>query len=135
MSRGKPPVVLSAAFYNNTYFAAYQNYEDDNRNRIFGNAALNYQVTDWLNIMGRVAVDYYSMFEEERVAVTSVGVPYYTRTNSSSKELNYDLLATETTSSGENFKTQRANGHQYPQRLFLQHLPNHQRGTDRSRSL
>ena len=95
---------LVAAFYNNTYFAANQNFEDDNRNRIFGNTALNYQVTDWLNIMGRVSVDYWSQFEEERVAVTSVGVPYYTRTNSSSKELNYDLLATGNHKLSENFK-------------------------------
>lgn len=95
---------LVAAFYNNTYFAAYQNYEDDNRNRVFGNVALNYQVTDWLNIMGRTAVDYWSMFEEERVAVTSVGTPYYTRTNSSWRELNYDLLATGNHKLGDNFK-------------------------------
>src|ERR1700761_138962 len=95
---------LVAAFYNNTYFAAYQNYEDDNRNRVFGNVALNYQVTDWLNIMGRTSVDYWSMFEEERVAVTSVGTPYYTRTNSSFRELNYDLLATGNHNLGDNFK-------------------------------
>ena len=91
------PTGLTADFYNNVYFSAYQNYEDDNRGRFFGNTALNYQATDWLNIMGRVAIDEYNMFEEERSAVGSEGGQagsYYRRTNSSFSEINYDLLAT-----------------------------------------
>jgi TonB-linked SusC/RagA family outer membrane protein len=95
---------IFAGFYNNIYWNVYQNYENDSRNRIFGNAALNYQVTDWLNIMGRVSIDSWNMFAEERGAVTSATTSFYTRTNSNFQELNYDLLATGTHKLSENFK-------------------------------
>jgi TonB-linked SusC/RagA family outer membrane protein len=98
---------LTADFYNNPYWSAYQNYEDDNRGRFFGNVALNYQATDWLNLMARVAVDEYNMFEEERSAVGSEGGvagSYYRRTNSSYSEINYDLLATGTHQLNPNLK-------------------------------
>jgi len=85
---------LTPFSYNNPYFNAYQNYENDNRNRTYGNVALNYQVLSWLNILGRVSVDTYDLFQEERVAVTSIGTPAYTRFNSFFRELNYDLIAT-----------------------------------------
>lgn len=91
------PTGLTADFYNNVYWSAYQNYEDDNRGRFFGNTALNFQATNWLNIMARVAIDEYNMFTEERSAVGSEGGQagsYYRRTNSSFSEINYDLLAT-----------------------------------------
>jgi TonB-linked SusC/RagA family outer membrane protein len=90
---------LTADFYNNPYWSAFQNYEDDNRGRFFGNTALNYQATDWLNILARISIDEYNMFEEERSALGSEGGiagSYYRRTNSSFSEINYDLLATGT---------------------------------------
>lgn len=95
------------AFYNNPYWNAYENYEDDSRNRTFGNVALNYQVTDWLNIMGRISVDNWSQFMEERLAVGSVGgvaSGQYSRTNVSFQELNYDALATVNKTLSQNFK-------------------------------
>lgn len=95
------------AFYNNPYWNAYQNYEDDNRNRFFGNAALNYQPTDWLNVMARVSVDNWNQFMEERLAVGSIGGAAsgsYSRTNVSFQELNYDALATVNKSLSEDFK-------------------------------
>ena len=98
------PTGLFAGFYNNPYWNVYQNYEDDNRNRIFGNTALNYQVTDWLNIMARISIDSWNQFEEERSAVTSAGTPSYSRTNVSYSELNYDALATGTHQLSRAFK-------------------------------
>lgn len=80
--------------YNNPYFTVYQNYENDSRNRTYGNVQLNYQVLEWLNIMGRISVDTYDQAQEERVAVTSIGTPSYSRFNSFFRELNYDLIAT-----------------------------------------
>lgn len=85
---------LTPFSYNNPYFTAYQNYENDNRNRTYGNVQLNYQVLDWLNIMGRISLDTYDQAQEERVAVTSIGTPSYSRFNAFFRELNYDLIAT-----------------------------------------
>ncbi|HTI11319.1 MAG TPA: SusC/RagA family TonB-linked outer membrane protein, partial [Puia sp.] len=103
-SNALTPTGLFAGFYNNMYWNVYQNYENDNRNRIFGNTALTYQVTDWLNFMARVSIDSYNMLAEERSAVTSAGTPFYTRTNSSFRELNYDVLATGNHQLSPNFK-------------------------------
>lgn len=95
---------LVPAFYNNTYWTIYENYQTDTRTRTFGNVALNYQVTDWLNIMGRVAVDNYNELQEERTAAGSTGVSSYARTNRSFNETNYDLLATVTKDINKDFK-------------------------------
>ena len=81
-------------YWDNPYFIRYQNYEDDHRDRYFGNVYLNYKATPWLNLMGRVSTDFYNSLQEERDAIGSVNVPFYSKTISSFKETNYDLLAT-----------------------------------------
>lgn len=80
--------------YNNPFFSVYQNYENDSRNRTYGNVRLDYQALDWLNIMGRISVDTYDQAQEERIAIGSVGIPMYSLYNAFFRELNYDLLAT-----------------------------------------
>ncbi|MEO6930584.1 MAG: SusC/RagA family TonB-linked outer membrane protein, partial [Chitinophagaceae bacterium] len=95
---------LVPAFYNNTYWTLYENYETDTRTRTFGNLALNYEVTDWLNIMGRVSVDNYNELQEERTAAGSIGVSSYSRTNRAFNEINYDLLATVNKDISDDFK-------------------------------
>jgi TonB-linked SusC/RagA family outer membrane protein len=90
--------------YNNPYFNAYQNYEDDTRNRTYGNVQLNYQVLPWLNLMGRISLDTYNQFQEEHIAVTSIGTPMYNRFNSYFRELNYDLIATVNKDINKDFK-------------------------------
>ncbi len=84
---------LTAIYWNNPYFDRYENYETDNRSRYFGNMSLNYQVTDWLNLMGRVSLDHYDELQEQRYAVGSIGVPQYTRYNHAFSETNYDFIA------------------------------------------
>jgi TonB-linked SusC/RagA family outer membrane protein len=98
------PAGLVPASYNNMYWTVYENYETDTRTRIFGNVSLNYNVTDWLNILGRVSVDTYNEFQEERNAVGSIGIPSYSRFDRSYNETNYDLLATVDKQLSENIK-------------------------------
>lgn len=103
----KDPRVASGivpAFYNNAYWTVYQNYETDTRTRTFGNVALNYAVTDWLNLMGRISVDNYNELQEERNAVGSIGVSSYSRLNRSFNETNYDFLATVNKDFSKDFK-------------------------------
>ena len=88
-----PSGELQPEFWDNPYFTRYQSYETDNRDRYFGNVYLNYKPLSWLNILGRVSVDNYSELEQERKALTSVGVPFYRRFNQSYNETNFDLLA------------------------------------------
>jgi len=88
------PTDLVPIYWDNVYFSRYENYESDSRNRYFGNINLNYKVTDWLNILGRVSLDSYDEIQEERQAVGSVTVSNYSRFNRSYRETNYDLLLT-----------------------------------------
>lgn len=79
-------------YTDNPYWQLYENYQTDNRDRIFGNFNLNYEIADWLNVMGRVSMDHYSDFREERRNVGSNGVSHYRRYDASFTELNYDLM-------------------------------------------
>jgi TonB-linked SusC/RagA family outer membrane protein len=94
---------LTPIFWDNPYWTRYQNYETDNRNRYFGNIALEYKVADWVSITGRASLDSYYQLMEERRAVGSVPTAFgidrtdqgsgYMRTNISFSEYNYDLMA------------------------------------------
>jgi TonB-linked SusC/RagA family outer membrane protein len=86
------PTDLTPIYWDNPYFVRYKNYQNDTRNRYFGNVNLNYKINDWLNVMGRISVDNYSELQEERKAKGSVGVPYYSRFDHSWNETNFDLL-------------------------------------------
>ena len=79
-------------YFDNYYFNRYENYNNDERNRMFGNVQVDYQLTDWLSFMGRMSTDRYSELREERIAVGSVDVSSYARTNRSFYENNLDLI-------------------------------------------
>lgn len=79
-------------YFDNPYWVRYMNYEDDQRDRVFGYTALNYELADWLNFSGRVSLDHYGEVQNERIAVGSVDQAYYSKFNRSFTELNTDLM-------------------------------------------
>ncbi|AWV99437.1 SusC/RagA family TonB-linked outer membrane protein [Arcticibacterium luteifluviistationis] len=89
-------------YTDNAYWTRYENYQSDNRNRLFGNVNLNYKVTDWFNITGRVATDTYSELREERLAEGSNPIAFgingsdetsgYQRVDINFTEMNYDIM-------------------------------------------
>lgn len=83
---------LKPIYSDNPYWTFYENYETDTRSRYFGNAVLDYKLTDWLSVMGRFAFDTYSELQEERINVGSSDVSKYTRYNNNVSEYNYDLM-------------------------------------------
>ena len=88
----KDPDKLVPNFWDNPYHTRYENFQDDNRNRYFGNASLNYKM-DWVNILGRITLDSYEEIQQERLALGSVAVSEYERFNRSYQETNFDLIA------------------------------------------
>lgn len=80
------------AYHDNPYWQQYENYNNDSRDRIFGNVNLNYKITSYLNFTARTSLDYYSSLFEYRYAVGSVSTPSYRKVLSSFKENNYDFL-------------------------------------------
>lgn len=85
---GNPVPIYS----DNMYFMRYENYERDSRIRYFGNVALNYKINTWLNLLGRVSMDTYTQFQEERNAIGSKNLSSYSRYDGTFAEYNYDLL-------------------------------------------
>ncbi len=79
-------------YTDNYYWTVYENYESDTRSRFFGNVQLDYKITDWLSVLGRVTLDTYDQFMDERIAVGSQGTPGYNRTDIGVSERNYDLM-------------------------------------------
>lgn len=99
-------------YWDNPFFAAYQNYASDDRLRYLGYIKLDYKITDWLNVMGRVSLDSYNQLQEERTAVGSINYQpgEYLRRNISFAEYNYDFLATINKELNEDFKLTGALG-------------------------
>ncbi len=79
-------------YWDNPYWVRYENYETDSRSRFFGNMGLNYKITDWLNVDGKISIDTYSYIQEERTNNGSNPTAKYTRYNVDFTELNYDLM-------------------------------------------
>ena len=86
------PTDLVPIYWDNPYFTRYENFQNDERNRYFGNVNINYQINDAFSILGRASLDYYSEMQEERQAVGSVTVSSYSRFDRTYNETNYDLL-------------------------------------------
>ena len=83
-------------YTDNPYWQRYENYENDSRNRIVGNMALNYKVTSWLDAYARVSVDDYAEKQEERRAVGSIATAFgVSRTNQQSGYMRRDITFSE----------------------------------------
>jgi TonB-linked SusC/RagA family outer membrane protein len=80
-------------YFDNYYFNRYENFQNDERNRVIGNVTLNYDFTSWMSLMGRVSMDRFGEIQEERIAAGSIDVPKYDRYNKDFSEMNYDLIA------------------------------------------
>src|SRR5882757_2862644 len=87
-----PGYLPKAAYHNNAYWTQYENYNNDSRQRYFGNISLNYKITDRLNLLGRVSKDSYNQLFETRIAVGSYQTPSYSKYLGTFSETNYDLL-------------------------------------------
>lgn len=89
-------------YWDNPYWARYENYQNDGRSRFIGNFEVTYELTDWVRVLGRVSTDTYNEFQEERRAVGSVPDAFgvtrgnvdsgYMRREIASTETNYDLM-------------------------------------------
>jgi hypothetical protein len=86
---------LRLYFFDNPYWTRYKNYSNDGRDRVFGYTKLNYKLTDWLNVTGRFSNDFYSEYQEERMAIGSSitnDLPEYTKFQRSFNEFNSELF-------------------------------------------
>lgn len=80
-------------YWDNPYFSRYKNFQNDDRNRYFGNITAQYNILPELAIIGRVGGDIAFDVQEERLNKKSVDLGGYNVFNRSFKEFNYDLFA------------------------------------------
>ena len=80
------------AYSNNPYWDRYMNYENDMRDRYYGNVGLSWQITSWLRAQGKVNLDNYYFRTQERVAIYSASQSYYREQVRTNSELNTEFL-------------------------------------------
>lgn len=94
--------VLTPLYWDNPYWTRFENFQTDNRNRLFGNVFATYNLTDGLDFTVKASVDTYNELREERRANGSVANYFgvlnaqessgYDRTDIQSSEYNYDFM-------------------------------------------
>ncbi len=93
---------LSPIYWDNPYWQRFENYQDDERDRLIGYAEVNWAITSGLNFMGRYSMDHYNFVQQERKAVGSVSGEFgvdrpevtsgYDRNDIFFQETNFDAL-------------------------------------------
>src|SRR5690606_26864424 len=91
------PSDLGAIYHDNYFWMRDNNVSSVERDRYFGNVSLNYELTDWLSVLGRFTFDNYNELREEKTAVgsTSGTIPLvgeYWMMKQNVSENNYDVI-------------------------------------------
>jgi len=80
------------AYSNNPYWDRYMNYQNDKRDRYYGNVGVSWQITSWLRAQGKVNLDNYVFRTQERVAIGSASQSFYLEQVRTNSELNAEFL-------------------------------------------
>ena len=85
----------SPLYWDNPYWVCYENYETDQRNRLYGGLNLNYDLGKGFSVIASGKTDYYDEFRQERVAVGSAiatAIPSYSENTLQFNENNYEIM-------------------------------------------
>lgn len=82
-----------ALYWNNPYFEAYENLNNDNRSRMFGDVGLAYSITQGLKLSAFARGDMFTQNIEDREAFGGRYVPGYSVGKYENREMNYEVLA------------------------------------------
>ncbi len=117
------PYSWNSNYHNNPYWTVYKNTTSRKRERIFGNMTLTYQLTDWLNVVGRYGVDYYNEFRKSVVwEGSNESLPgqggYFDQNTRDDKEVNADIFFNFQKDFGTNFQLSGNVGANYRRRDY-----------------
>jgi TonB-linked SusC/RagA family outer membrane protein len=90
----------SPMYSNNPYWSRYMNYQNDERNRIYGNVGLSFAITDFLKLQYKANLDFYVDKQFERNAVYSQEESKYKEISRQQRELNHEFLLSFNKTSG-----------------------------------
>ncbi len=80
------------AYSNNPYWSRYMNYQNDSRNRVYGNVGMSYKITDFLKFQYKANLDFFVDKQYERNAVNSQEQSRYKEMSRQQAELNHEFL-------------------------------------------
>lgn len=80
------------AYSNNPYWSRYMNYQNDTRNRLYGNAGVKATILDNLTAQVKTSLDFFSDKQYQRNAVYSQEESYYGETHRQQYEINHELM-------------------------------------------
>jgi TonB-linked SusC/RagA family outer membrane protein len=80
------------AYSNNPYWDRNMNYQNDNRDRYYGNVGLSYQIVPWLRVQGKFNLDNYVFRTQQRVAMYSASQSSYQEVVRTNSEQNAEFL-------------------------------------------
>lgn len=98
------------AYSDNPYWDMKMNYENDRRDRYYGNAGISWQITDWLRGQGKANLDNYVFRTQERIAVSSVAQSMYRESIHTNSELNLEFLLQADKTFGKNWRVNATAG-------------------------
>ncbi|MCD4732188.1 MAG: SusC/RagA family TonB-linked outer membrane protein [Bacteroidales bacterium] len=79
-------------YTDNPYWTRHMNYQNDGRDRVYGNFGFTAEITDWLSFTGKYNLDYYTDRREERIAVGSNNISEYMEAIRTFTESNIEFL-------------------------------------------
>ncbi|MBR1402246.1 MAG: SusC/RagA family TonB-linked outer membrane protein [Prevotella sp.] len=80
------------AYHNNQYWSRYMNYQNDSRNRIYGNVGFSYQILPQLKAQYKVNLDFFVDKQYERNAVGSQEESRYMEISRQQYEINHEFM-------------------------------------------
>lgn len=80
------------AYSNNPYWSRYMNYQNDTRDRLYGNAGIRFNLLPSLKAQYKASLDYFNDKHHERNAVYSQELSYYGITQRQQHEINHEFM-------------------------------------------
>lgn len=84
---------LRPLYWDSPYFTVNENVQQDDRDRLYGNYNLSYNVNDNLELLGKLHLDTYSFTVEDRIGTGGLEEDWYYIAQRSRREVNYETGA------------------------------------------
>ena len=110
------PYNWNTSYHNNPYWTVYNNTTSRNRDRVYGDVYLKYNILAWLDIMGRIGTDFYTENRKNVIADRSnenqLGGEFW-QSKTFEQETNADLILRMNKDLAEDFSLNAALGGNY----------------------
>jgi TonB-linked SusC/RagA family outer membrane protein len=84
---------LRPLYWDSPFFSVNENISSDERDRVFGNYSMSYNLRSNIQLIGKVHIDTYSFNAEDRIATGGLEQDWYYNASRSRREMNYEAGA------------------------------------------